>query len=175
MWFWPVSEMSELASDMPAPQFGEESSWLLGSELVRGSSSSLVSLWLMQDVSAYPLRCLRLHAYLRLKSTAVSDKGERICTDCAFIIYLIAVRSGSRGEDQVVTNSFELNTSWAAASCTATRHLPNISLKAKVFIILTNAFHYSLSLSQIDPAKTTLSPLYNIHCSSSLPSTFRST
>jgi hypothetical protein len=26
MWFWPVNEMIELVSGMPAPQFGEESS-----------------------------------------------------------------------------------------------------------------------------------------------------
>jgi hypothetical protein len=26
MWFWPVNEMTELVSGMPAPQFGDESS-----------------------------------------------------------------------------------------------------------------------------------------------------
>jgi hypothetical protein len=28
MWFWPVNEMAELVSGMPAPQFGDESSFL---------------------------------------------------------------------------------------------------------------------------------------------------
>jgi hypothetical protein len=28
MWFWPVNEMTELVSGMPAPQFGDESSWV---------------------------------------------------------------------------------------------------------------------------------------------------
>jgi hypothetical protein len=43
MWFWPVSEMIELVSGMPAPQFGDESSWVGGSELVQGSSGSEIS------------------------------------------------------------------------------------------------------------------------------------
>jgi hypothetical protein len=43
--------MTELVSGMPAPQFGGESSWVRGSELVQGSS---VSFWLMQDDFAYP-------------------------------------------------------------------------------------------------------------------------
>jgi hypothetical protein len=29
MWFWPVNEMTEIVSGMPAPQFGGESSWIL--------------------------------------------------------------------------------------------------------------------------------------------------
>jgi hypothetical protein len=41
MWFWPVNEMIELVSGMPAPQFGDESSLSEGSELVQGSSGSV--------------------------------------------------------------------------------------------------------------------------------------
>jgi hypothetical protein len=46
---WGVNEMIELASGIPAPQFGDESSWVRGSELVQGSSGSCVSFWLMND------------------------------------------------------------------------------------------------------------------------------
>jgi hypothetical protein len=35
MWFWPVSEMIELVSGMPAHQFGKESSEVLALELVQ--------------------------------------------------------------------------------------------------------------------------------------------
>jgi hypothetical protein len=41
MWFWPVNEMIELVSGMPAPQFGDESSWVRGSELLQGLSGSV--------------------------------------------------------------------------------------------------------------------------------------
>jgi hypothetical protein len=43
MWFWPVNEMTELVSGMPAPQFGDESSSVRGSELAQGSSGSVRS------------------------------------------------------------------------------------------------------------------------------------
>jgi hypothetical protein len=39
---------------MPAPQSGDESSWVRGSELLQGWSDSCVSFWLLQDVLAYP-------------------------------------------------------------------------------------------------------------------------
>jgi hypothetical protein len=61
MWFWPVNEIIDLVSGMPAPQFGDESSWVQESELVKGSSGSCVLFWLMYDVLAYP----------RLKTTAL--------------------------------------------------------------------------------------------------------
>jgi hypothetical protein len=35
MRFWPVNEMTELVSGTPAPQFGDESSRVRGSELVQ--------------------------------------------------------------------------------------------------------------------------------------------
>jgi hypothetical protein len=38
MWFWPVNEMTELVSGMPAPQCGDESSRTRGSELHQCSS-----------------------------------------------------------------------------------------------------------------------------------------
>jgi hypothetical protein len=38
MWFWAVNEMTELVSRMPAPQFGDESSWVRGSELIQGQA-----------------------------------------------------------------------------------------------------------------------------------------
>jgi hypothetical protein len=41
MWFWPVNEMTELVSGMPAPQLGHESSGVRGSELLQGSSGSV--------------------------------------------------------------------------------------------------------------------------------------
>jgi hypothetical protein len=44
MWFWPVNEMIELVSGMPAPQFGDKSSSVRGSELVQSSSGSCVTL-----------------------------------------------------------------------------------------------------------------------------------
>jgi hypothetical protein len=70
MWFWPVNKMIELVSSMPAPQFGDESSWVWGSELVQGSSGSCVSFWLMYDVLKYH----RGYAYHRLKTTALKPK-----------------------------------------------------------------------------------------------------
>jgi hypothetical protein len=60
MWFWPVNEMTELVSGMPAAQFGDESSWVRGSELVQGSRGSCVSFWYMQGVFPYPLKCLSI-------------------------------------------------------------------------------------------------------------------
>jgi hypothetical protein len=50
MRFWPVNEineMTELVSCMPTPQFGDESSWMRGSELVEGLRGSYVSFWFM--------------------------------------------------------------------------------------------------------------------------------
>jgi hypothetical protein len=35
MLFWPVNKMIQVVSDMPAPQFGDESSSVQGSELVQ--------------------------------------------------------------------------------------------------------------------------------------------
>jgi hypothetical protein len=43
--FWRVNEVTELVSGMPAPQFGDESSWVRGSDVVQGSSGSCVSFW----------------------------------------------------------------------------------------------------------------------------------
>jgi hypothetical protein len=48
--------MTEPVSGMPAPQLGDESSWMWGSELVQGSSGSCVSFGLMW----YPVRCPRI-------------------------------------------------------------------------------------------------------------------
>jgi hypothetical protein len=42
MGFWPVNEMIELVSGMPAPQFGDEFSRVRGSQLVQGSSGSVI-------------------------------------------------------------------------------------------------------------------------------------
>jgi hypothetical protein len=69
LWFWPVNEMIELVSGMPAPQFGEESSWVWGSEMAQGSSGSCVSFWLVQDDFAYPPG----YTYQRLKTTELFD------------------------------------------------------------------------------------------------------
>jgi hypothetical protein len=74
MWFCPVNEMTELVSGKPAPQLGDESSWVRGSELVQGSSGSCVSFWLIWGVFAYPLRCFCVPAgypYPRLKNTRI--------------------------------------------------------------------------------------------------------
>jgi hypothetical protein len=54
MWFWPVNEMIELVSGMPAPQLGDESSWVWGSQMVQGSSGSVRSLRVPSKTS---LRC----------------------------------------------------------------------------------------------------------------------
>jgi hypothetical protein len=43
MWFWPVNEMIELVSGMPAPQLGDETLGMRGSMLVQGSNGSCVS------------------------------------------------------------------------------------------------------------------------------------
>jgi hypothetical protein len=40
LWLWPVNEMIELVSGLPAPEFEDESFWLQGSELVQGSDDS---------------------------------------------------------------------------------------------------------------------------------------
>jgi hypothetical protein len=45
--------MTELVSGMPAPQLGDESSWVLGSELVESSRGSCISFWLTWDVLVY--------------------------------------------------------------------------------------------------------------------------
>jgi hypothetical protein len=50
MWFWPVSVMLESASGTSAPQFGDESSWVPGSELFQGSN---VSSFLLSDVGYF--------------------------------------------------------------------------------------------------------------------------
>jgi hypothetical protein len=42
MCLWPVSEMTDLVSGVSAPQCWDESSWVRGSELDRGSSDSCV-------------------------------------------------------------------------------------------------------------------------------------
>jgi hypothetical protein len=57
IWFLHVNEMTEIVSGLPAPQYGEESSWVLGSELVQGSNGSCVSFQLI--CFRIPLRCLR--------------------------------------------------------------------------------------------------------------------
>jgi hypothetical protein len=62
MWFWPVNEMTELVSGMPAPQFGDESSFVRGSDLVQGSSGSCVF--------AYP----RGYAYSILNTTSLGNR-----------------------------------------------------------------------------------------------------
>jgi hypothetical protein len=54
MWFWLVNEMIKFVSGMSAPQFGDESSWVLGSHLVQGPSGFCVSSLLRHDVFAYP-------------------------------------------------------------------------------------------------------------------------
>jgi hypothetical protein len=41
VWFWPVNEVIELVSGMPAPPFGDESSLVRGTEPVQGSSGFL--------------------------------------------------------------------------------------------------------------------------------------
>jgi hypothetical protein len=43
----PVNETIELVSDMPAPQFGEGSSWVQGSEMIPSSVGSCVSFLFM--------------------------------------------------------------------------------------------------------------------------------
>jgi hypothetical protein len=55
MWFWLVNEMIELVSGMPAPHFGDESTWVRGSELVQGLKRLL-----------YSLRCLCVPSGVRL-------------------------------------------------------------------------------------------------------------
>jgi hypothetical protein len=57
MWFCPVNEITEPVSGMPAPQFGDESSLVRGSELVRGSSGSF---FVLIDVSCFPNRLTRI-------------------------------------------------------------------------------------------------------------------
>jgi hypothetical protein len=37
MWFWLINETIDFISGMPAPQFGDEYSWVRGSQLVQGS------------------------------------------------------------------------------------------------------------------------------------------
>jgi hypothetical protein len=74
MLFWPVNEMTELVSGMPEPQFGDEYSWVRGSELVHGSNGSCVSFWLRYGVFAY----LHRYAYPRFKTITLNhlDSSE---------------------------------------------------------------------------------------------------
>jgi hypothetical protein len=60
----------QLVSCMPAAQFGDECSWVRGTELIQGSSGSSASFWLMYDVFKYP----RGYAYTRLNTTALKHK-----------------------------------------------------------------------------------------------------
>jgi hypothetical protein len=53
MWFWPVNEMTELVSGMPAPQFGDESSRVRGSGMVQDSSGSVRSFGAPHKVSSF--------------------------------------------------------------------------------------------------------------------------
>jgi hypothetical protein len=65
--------MIELVSGMPVPLFGDKFSWMRGSEEVHDSCASRVSFWLMNDVFAYPLRCLGVP--LGLHVPYVEDTG----------------------------------------------------------------------------------------------------
>jgi hypothetical protein len=59
MWLWPVNEMIKLVSGMPAAQFGDESFWVRGSELVQSSSVSVRWFRLLQVED----RCFRQSAH----------------------------------------------------------------------------------------------------------------
>jgi hypothetical protein len=80
MWFWPVNEMIEPVSGMPAAQFGDESLWVRWSQLVQGSSGSCVSFWLMWDVFACPGLKATGVAQLnwRSKPSGLSSEGTRL-------------------------------------------------------------------------------------------------
>jgi hypothetical protein len=58
MWVWPVKEMTELVSGMPAPKFYDESSWVRGLELVQGSSGSFFR-FDIRCVRVFPKMCSR--------------------------------------------------------------------------------------------------------------------
>jgi hypothetical protein len=72
MWFWPVNEMIELVSGMPASQFRDESSWVRGSELVQVSSGSVRCLCVPHNMSSL---VPQWYAYTRLKNTDLQESN----------------------------------------------------------------------------------------------------
>jgi hypothetical protein len=73
MWFCPVDGMTELVSGMPAPQFGEESSRVRGSEL----KVQAVPVFRFDDVKCFPLRP-SIFAYPRMRTTGIGAVGRRL-------------------------------------------------------------------------------------------------
>jgi hypothetical protein len=73
---------------MPAPQFGDESSWVRGSELVQGSSGCTVSFW-FDMFPRTPLRCLRVppevhvpqvdYHWVRVRVTLQLTVSQSVC------------------------------------------------------------------------------------------------
>jgi hypothetical protein len=82
----------QLVSGMPAPQFGDESSWVRGSELVQGSSGSGVSFWLMKDVFEYP--CWRPLIYS--KGRQIKARGLDPARGSMFYQYILLHTGQSR-------------------------------------------------------------------------------
>jgi hypothetical protein len=81
MWFWPVNEMIELVSGMPAPQFGEEPFWVRGSGLLLASSGSCDSFYYFYIITSW---------YTRRYPKLLSDKLTY--THSIYKIYNICIR-----------------------------------------------------------------------------------
>jgi hypothetical protein len=79
MWFWPVDEMTELVSSMPAPQFGDESP--LSVRIRDGSRFKRFLCFVLTDV-----RCSRIpqveNHYSR-KSAQTAMRLSALRADCA--------------------------------------------------------------------------------------------
>jgi hypothetical protein len=52
MWLWPVHDINQRVSGMPSPQFGNESSWIRGSELVQRASGCVRSFHVFPKMSS---------------------------------------------------------------------------------------------------------------------------
>jgi hypothetical protein len=97
MWLWPVIEMIELVSGMPAPPFGDESSWVRGSELDQGWSGSVSCFcvphvedhWsrigVSLDISQSYGRCEPRHLTILWASTACYRDGFTFFFQIAFV------------------------------------------------------------------------------------------
>jgi hypothetical protein len=93
MLFWHVNEIIEPVSGMPAPQFGDESSWVWGSELVQDSSGSRVSFWLTVDGFAY----LRLQTNVAEDGSFHNNRSEDLKPYLYVFFSFIRHKIGARG------------------------------------------------------------------------------
>jgi hypothetical protein len=77
MWFWPVNEMIELLSGMPAPQFGEESS--LSARFRAGSRFKRFLCFYLIVVRCFHVHPNNVFAYPRLNTTETECTVARVC------------------------------------------------------------------------------------------------